>query len=267
MKVAVITGSTRGIGLGLATEFLKRGCAAVISGRGRGKVEAEVKRLGGIYGADKVAGQPGDVTDFNQVQAVWNAAKQKFGNVDIWINNAGITHTTKLFVELDPAEISPVINTNITGLVYGCKVALQGMMEQGCGHIYNLEGHGSDDRKRAGLMIYGTTKRAVKYFTEALIEETEEVPVQVGFLSPGIVVTDFLIEDMRKMNPEQLETVKAVYNCLADTVETVTPFLVENILKDDKHGTEIAWLTDEKANERFNSDEYCSRDLFSTYGL
>jgi hypothetical protein len=66
---------------------------------------------------------------------------------------------------------------------------------------------------------------------------------------------------------EELESVKAVLNCLADTVETVTPFLVENILKNDKHGAEISWLTEEKANERFNSDEYCSRDLFSRFGL
>jgi hypothetical protein len=54
---------------------------------------------------------------------------------------------------------------------------------------------------------------------------------------------------------------------LADTVETVTPFLVEGILQNDKNGTEIAWLTKEKANERLNSDEYANRDLFSQYGL
>jgi hypothetical protein len=50
-------------------------------------------------------------------------------------------------------------------------------------------------------------------------------------------------------------------------VETVTPFLVEGILKNDKHGTQIVWLTDEMANERFNSDEYMNRDFFSEYGL
>jgi NADP-dependent 3-hydroxy acid dehydrogenase YdfG len=267
MKVAVITGSTRGIGHGLAVEFLKRGCGVVISGRSTGAVEKEVQQLSGIYGGDKVAGIPCDVTVLGQVQTLWNGAQEKFGKVDIWINNAGVTHTTKVFTELDPAEISPVIDTNITGLVYGTKVALTGMMAQKYGQIYNLKGHGSDDRKRAGLLVYGTTKRAVRYFTEALIEETEGGPVQIGFISPGIVVTDFLIDDMRKMSPDELETVKAVYNCLADTVETVTPFLVENILQNDQHGVEIAWLTDEKANERFNSDEYCSRDFFSKYGL
>ena len=148
MKVAVITGSTRGIGLGLAVEFLKRGCPVVISGRSKDKLAKEVERLGERYGSDKVAGQPCDVTDVSQVQTLWNAAKKKFGRVDIWINNAGITHTTKLFVELDPGEIRPVIDTNITGLIYGSHVALRGMMKQGYGQIYNLLGHGSDDRKR-----------------------------------------------------------------------------------------------------------------------
>jgi len=267
MKVAVITGSTRGIGRGLAVEFLKRNCSVVVSGRSIGAVEKTVQQLSDLYGQEKVAGFPCDVTVLSQVQTLWDQAQQKFGSIDIWINNAGVTHTTKLFRDLDPAEIAPVINTNITGLIYGTKVALQGMIAQRHGQIYNVKGHGSDDRKRPGLLVYGTTKRAVRYFTEALIEETEGGPVQIGFISPGIVITDFLIDDIRKMSPEERETVKAVYNCLADTVETVTPFLVENILKNYQHGVEIAWLTDEKAQERFNSDEYCSRDFFSKYGL
>jgi short-subunit dehydrogenase len=267
MKTVVITGSTRGIGHGLAVEFLKRGSAVVISGRSKAVVDKEAHNLAKTYGNDRVAGIPCEVTDLAQVQALWDGAKKIFNTVDIWINNAGVTHTTKLFAELDPKEISPVVNTNITGLAYGCRVALQGMNEQGSGQIYNFEGHGSDGRKRPGLLIYGTTKRAVRYFTEALIEETEGGPVQVCYLSPGIVVTDFLIDDMRKMNPDDLETVKAVYNCLADTVETVTPFLADEVLKNTEHGIEIVWLTDEKANERFNSDEYCSRDFFSRHGL
>jgi len=267
MKTAVITGSTKGIGLGLAKEFFKRGCSVVLSGRNKHKLEQEVKIHEEEFGKDNVLGQICDVTDINQVLALWDAAKQKFGKVDIWINNAGITHSTKSLLELDPAEISPVINTNIVGLIYGSQVALKRMTEQGFGQIYNLEGHGSDNRKLPGLTVYGTSKRALRYFSEALIDEAEDTPVQVGMLSPGIVVTDFLLDDMRKMPPEQLETVRAIYNCLADKPETVTPFLVENILENDKNGTEIVWLTDEKANERFNSDEYNSRDFFSEYGL
>jgi hypothetical protein len=61
------------------------------------------------------------------------------------------------------------------------------------------------------------------------------------------------MHNLRKMEPDRLET--------------VTPFLVEGILQNDKNGTEIAWLTKEKANERFNSDEYANRDLLSQFGL
>ena len=212
-----------------------------------------MKRLADVFGADRVIGQPCDVTDLNQLQGLWDRAKERFGRVDIWINNAGIPNTSRPFWELDPAEIIPVVHTNIIGVMYGCHVALRGMMEQGFGQVYNLEGHGSDGSTLPGIAVYGTTKRAVRYFSEALLEEVEGTPVQIGMLSPGIVVTDFLMHNLRRMEPDRLET--------------VTPFLVEGILHNDKNGTEIAWLTMEKANERFNSDEYANRDLFSQYGL
>jgi NADP-dependent 3-hydroxy acid dehydrogenase YdfG len=251
----------------MAIEFLKRGCQVMLSGRSQATVDAEVQRLANQYGADKVSGTSCAVADHKQVKALWDAAYNRFGRVDIWINNAGVTHTTKHLAEMDIEEIKPVIDTNITGMIYGSKVALEGMLKQGFGQIYNMEGHGSNDSKLVGVSVYGTSKRALRYFTEVLIDETEGTPVQVCFLSPGIVLTDFLINGMRKRPAEELESIKPILNCLADAVETVTPFLVEHILKTDKHGVEIAWLTEEKANERLNSDEYYNRDLFSQFGL
>lgn len=267
MKTVVITGSTRGIGLGLAREFLKRGCKVVVSSRSRPALERVVAELGGAFGTGRVAGQPCDVTHFVEVQSLWDTAIRHFGRVDIWINNAGIANTMRSLLELDPAEVAPVVNTNITGVIYGSMIAFREMVRQGGGQIYNVYGHGFNDNKVSGLHVYGTTKRAVRYFTEALMQDAEGTPIQVGALGPGIVVTDFLIDDMRKMTPEQLEMVKPIYNCMADTVETVTPFLAEEMLKNDKNGAEIQWLTEEKIQERMNSDEYCSRDLFSSYGL
>lgn len=267
MKSIVITGSTRGIGHGLAVEFLKSGCRVMLSGRTQAAVDAAVQELAAQYGTANVAGQACDVSDWRQIRALWDAAKRAFGTVDIWINNAGVTHVTKNLSAMDIEEIKPVIDTNVTGMIYGSKIALEGMLTQGFGQIYNMEGHGSNDSKLPGVSVYGTSKRALRYFTEVLIDETEDTPVQVCFLSPGIVLTDFLINGMRKRPPEELESVKAILNCLADSVETVTPFLAAEILKNDKHGVEIAWLTEEKANERLNSDEYFNRDLFSKYGL
>lgn len=267
MKSIVITGSTKGIGRGLAQEFLKRGCKVALSSRNKDKLEQELKRAEKDFGKANVMGRTCDVTDFKDVQSLWDAAKQIFGTIDIWINNAGISNTTRVLWELDAAEIGPVVNTNVTGLLYGCRVALQGMIEQGSGQIYNIEGMGSDDLMMPGVTIYGATKRAVRYITESLIEEAKDTPVQFGTLRPGMVITDLLLNDMRKMDKEKLEETKPIFNALADKVETVAPFLVENILKNDKAGTMIAWLPEEKANARFADEKYLSRDLFSEHGL
>lgn len=267
MKTVVITGSSKGIGLGLAREFLKRGCSVILSGRNEDNLNNAVRSLGETYGQDKVSGQPCDVTDFNQVQALWNAAKKFSDTVDIWINNAGITNPSRLLWEVDPVDITRVINTNIIGVIYGSQVALKGMIEQGSGQIYNMEGFGSGDMMRAGMTLYGTTKRATRYFTESLVQEAENLPVQICTLGPGMVVTDFMLDDLKQLPEDKREENKIVYNILADTVETVTPFLVEEILKNDKTGAKIDWLTTEKANARFEDEEYLNRNLLGEFGL
>lgn len=267
MKSVVITGSSQGIGLGLAKEFLEKKCNVVLSARSKNRLEQERQKLADAFGGGSIVAESCDVTDLQQVRLLWNAAIKAFGKVDIWINNAGIMNTTKLFWKLDDLEIAPVVNTNILGVMYGSYVALQGMIQQGFGQIYNLEGMGSNDNMRAGFTVYGTTKRAVRYFTESLVEEARSTPVQIGTLGPGIVVTDFLIENMKKMPPDEYEQVKIVYNLLADKVEIVAPFLVENILANTQTGAKIDWLTDEKAAERFNSDEYAARNLLGEFGL
>lgn len=146
-------------------------------------------------------------------------------------------------------------------------MALQGMQAQGYGQIYTTEGYGSNDMMRTGFSVYGATKRAVRYFTEALVQVAENLPVQIGRISPGMVVTDFMIDGMRSLPPDHLETFKAIYNLLADPVETVAPFLADGVLTATETGTVIVWLTEEKIQERFNSEEYAGRDLFSRYGL
>ena len=267
MKSAVITGSTKGIGLGLARELLKRDCSVAISSRSSAAVEREVNILRREFGADKVVGLPCDVADYSQVQALWDTAKAAFGTVDIWINNAGISLSKIMLWDLPPDSIAPVVDTNMIGLMFGCQVAVRGMLDQGNGQIYNMEGHGSNDMMVPGLSVYGATKRGVTYFTDALEEELKTTPVQVGKIGPGIVITDLVIADLRAMSPEYFEQSKMIINMLADTVETVTPFLAEEILKNDKNGASIQWMTPDKANERMNSEEYFSRDLLSSYGL
>ena len=200
MKTVVITGSTKGIGRGLAVEFLKRNCRVVICGRNKDRLSRVKGELAEEYGADQVEAVTCDVTDFSQVEALWNKARERFKKVDIWINNAGITHSPGEFRNLDESSISKIVQTNITGLLYGCKAALNGMNDQGCGAVYNLEGLGSDGRMVKGVSVYGMTKRAVNYITQALTRELKNSSIIVGAIYPGMVVTDLLTSDLETMD-------------------------------------------------------------------
>jgi len=81
MKTVVITGSTRGIGYGLADTFLSLGCAVVVSGRTAEGVATSVETLASKHGGDKVYGYPCDVTEVDQIQALWDAANDRFGKI------------------------------------------------------------------------------------------------------------------------------------------------------------------------------------------
>ncbi|MEX0827578.1 MAG: SDR family oxidoreductase [Haliea sp.] len=262
MKSVVITGSTRGIGSGLAENFLERGCQVVISARGQDAVDKVVAELAARFGKDKVVGKACDITDAEALQTLWRAAAESFGRVDIWINNAGMSIRRLPLDKQTPADLQAIVNTNFIGLLLANKVALQGMYQQGSGQIWNMEGFGSTGQTAPGMAAYGATKRALNYLNKSLQKEVKGTPVQVCTLSPGIVVTELLIGDYDLTSPEWKKT-KKIFNILGDTVDTVAPFLVDGILKTDKSGSKVAWLTMGKAFGRFLTAGFNKRDLFA----
>jgi NAD(P)-dependent dehydrogenase (short-subunit alcohol dehydrogenase family) len=252
MANVVITGSTRGIGLGLAKEFRRLGHSVVISSRGTAAVDRAVAEVSAAPGGGKVIGVACDVSDKAAVQALWDGAAKNFGTVDVWINNAGLTGPKRNVADLTDAEIAPVVATNIWGMIYGTQVPLAGMTAQGSGKIFNFEGFGSDGMTAPGLTVYGLTKRALTYFTKSMNKEIKGSPVLLGTISPGIVVTD-LLEESKDEDPVRWEKTKRMYNILADRVETVVPFIVAGVLNASKPSTAIRWLTTPKAAWRFMS--------------
>ena len=137
------------------------------------------------------------------------------------------------------------------------RVALRGLLAQGSGQVWSMEGFGSGDQMQPGMTPYGATKRAVRYLTRSLQKEVKDTGVQVCTLSPGIVVTDLLIGDYDTSSPEW-EKSKKIFNILGDKVETVTPYLVDGILKSNKSGAKVAWLTNGKAFRRFMRSRFLS---------
>jgi len=260
-SVVIITGSTRGIGLGLARAFLEAGCRVVISGRAQEIAEEVGENLSSVFGVSHVRGCACDVSEYEQVQDLWDFSVGQFGRIDIWINNAGLGHNSLPFWEQDIEKINEIVSVNLQGVMYGSRVAMRGMLSQGWGEIYNMEGLGSDGRMLAGQTIYATSKRAVAYFTKAMAKEAKSTQIRISALSPGMVITDLLLGNTDTKTDSFLKA-KKIFNILADKVETVTPWLVEQMLSNPGKGRNIRWLTRRKVLWRFLRSPFYKRNLF-----
>lgn len=260
MKHVLITGSTRGIGFGLAKRFIEADLKVTVNGTSQSGVQIAIKNLRDIYPTAVVQGFSCNVSNYDEVELLWENAVKEFGNIDIWINNAGIDQARKYVWEMIEPELSQIININIAGVIYGSSVAFVNMQKQGGGQIFNMEGFGSDGMIMKKMTLYGTTKRAVRYFTRSLAKEAAQTKVLVGSLSPGMVLTDILLNSL-KSNPNEAESNKRIFNILADKVDIVTPFLCNKMLANTKNNTHIAWLTKSKVMIRFFSSIFIKRKL------
>ncbi len=260
MKTAVVTGSSRGIGFGLARELLRRGTNVVVTGRSQDAVDKALAELGQ---PDHVLGVAGDITDPSDVQALWDAAVARFGRVDIWINNAGTTTNPLPLWEVSSDEVRQTVETNLLGTLYGMQVAARGMRAQGGGQIFNVEGMGSKGEVQVGLLPYACTKAAVGYLDKAFRKELKDTSVQICSIRPGINVTEHLLHGSEHLDPARWEKTKKVFNILGDKPETTTPWIADKILATTKTGTRIAWLSTPKIAWRFTVAPFRKRDLFA----
>lgn len=260
-KAIVITGSTRGIGYGLADAFLQMGCAVTISGRSRESTTAALSGLAASRGLDRVFGYACDVTDPAQVMSLWDQSVNRFGKVDIWVNNAGYAGEMGMVWERPFEEVERVIDVNLAGTILGSQVAMRRMKTQGSGAIYNMEGMGSDGRKHSGLTLYGTTKYAVHYFTESLAREAKGTGILVGALRPGMVATD-LLRDRYRDRPEEWERAKRIFNILAEPVERVTPMLARQVLANRRNGAILSYSSTLKLLWKFVRSPFRKEKVF-----
>jgi len=237
----------------------------MVSSRGQAAVDAAVAGLAAQFPQQQVAGHACDVAAYDQVQALWDAAAAAFGRVDIWVNNAGRDGTKVPFIMIEPEDYRATVMTNLVGLMNCSRVCMAGMQRQQGGWIWNMEGMGSNGQVRPALAPYGATKCALRYFTTAMVRELKKTPVKVGYLSPGIVITDLLVPPPNRRG-EAWQRNKKILNILADTVETVTPFLVEGMLAAKESGTAVRWLTDGKIRWRFARSLFRRRDIFTPLG-
>lgn len=188
-KVAVITGSSRGLGLAIARRYASEGAAVVLSARSAGRVDEAVNALKaeGL----SAGGLAADVGSREQVDALAHYTLTTFGRMDIWVNNAGIAGIFGPTAHIPNSNFESVLNTNILGVHYGSLAALRHFVPQKRGKLINLLGRG-DTGPVANQNAYGASKIWVKSYTLALAKEYKASGVGIYAFNPGLVDTDLL---------------------------------------------------------------------------
>lgn len=193
-KVAIITGSSRGVGKYIATELAKEGCNIVVAARS--EQETDPKLPGTIYSTAEelrslsVRALPvrTDVTDEESIRAMVQATMNEFGRIDLLVNNAGIMSPGRLW-EIPIKRWDIVTRVNVRGAVLCCQAVLPHMIEGRDGVIINISSIAADQKGMTNAS-YSVTKQALRKLSEALADETKEYNIRVFSLSPeGLVIT------------------------------------------------------------------------------
>lgn len=270
MKTVVITGSARGFGYEMAKLFRSKDLNVVVCDISKEALKEAEDKLNNIEGKGKVLSFVADITKEDNVINLIQNTKKELGTIDIWINNAGVNQPNVALWELEKSTIDRLIDIDLKGTILCTKHIMPVMIEQNGGQIYNVEGHGSNDAKIFGLSLYGTAKRAVTYFTEALAHEVDEkkLNVCVGKITPGIMITNFITTALGDGEHIELdEKTKKIYNILGDYPETIAEFMVDKILNNTKNNVKFTWLSNGRAAVRFMTSGFNKRDFFETKTL
>lgn len=265
MKTVIITGSARGFGYEMIKLFRNNNFNTVICDIDENALKTAKEELEKEIGNGKVLAIKADVTNESDVQNLIDETLKNVETIDIFINNAGVNQPDKPIWEVDTKSIDRLIDIDLKGTILCSKLIMPIMIKQGYGQIFNVEGYGSNDAKSVGLSIYGTTKRAVTYFTEALAFENEKLNtnVKIGKITPGIMITNFITTALGNGEKIELpEKTKKVYNILGDYPETIANYIVPRVINNTKNNAKIVWLTNRKAFFRFMSAGFSKRDFF-----
>lgn len=184
----IITGSTSGIGMGVAHSFAKAGHKVAINGRRMNDAaEAAMKEFTDAYGADNVIFAGADISKPDQIDGMVDATVKAFGQVDVLVQNAGIQHTAPV-VDFPNDRWEQIISVNLSSVFYGAKTVLPMMLKQGYGRIINVASvHGLVASKEKAA--YVAAKHGVVGLTKVMALETAETPVTCNCICPGWVLT------------------------------------------------------------------------------
>src|SRR6266542_1984536 len=221
-KVVLITGASSGLGEATARLLSAESAIVVLGARRVERIQSLADELNGSGG--KALAVITDVTQFDQVKRLVDAAAQTYGRVDVMLNNAGLMPHSPL-ERLKAEDWDQMIDVNIKGVLYGIAAALPYMKEQRSGHFINVSsvaGH----KVRAGGAVYAATKHAVRVISEGLREEVKDYNLRTTIISPGAVDTELTNTISEPDVAESFQQFYKDYAIPADSFARVVAFAI-----------------------------------------
>lgn len=190
-KVAIVTGGTKGIGFGIAEEFIKEGARVVICGRNEETgvaAAAELQTLGG-----EILFIPCDVGDIDSLDELVEQTVDHFGRLDIYVANAGINDPDKThFLDITPEQYDKIMDINLRGMFFGGQRAARQMVKQGDGGVLinmsSVNAHLALDSQ----MVYTTSKGAIQQLTKVQAVALAQYNIKVNAMAPGPIDTELM---------------------------------------------------------------------------
>jgi 3-oxoacyl-[acyl-carrier protein] reductase len=196
-KTALVTGAARGIGLAIARRLVAEGARVALVDLDRATVEAAATPLG-----DRALGLAADVTLTADVERAVRAVTERWGRLDIAVNNAGITGGSKLTWEITDEEWHRVLAVDLTAVFLVARAAVRVMLGQGSGRIINIASIAGKEGNPT-LVPYSTAKAGVIGLTKALAKEVATKGILVNAVAPAVIGTD-MVQQMSRETVEML---------------------------------------------------------------
>ena len=199
-KVAIVTGGASGLGQGIVEKFVEAGADVVIADVNDDTGEGVAAQCG-----VRAWFRHADVADAADVESLVQATVDRFGGLDVMVNNAGISSKMyKSFLTADLSDFQRVMSVNVLGVMLGTQAAARHMADHGGGSIINISSIGGL-QAGGGVMTYRASKAAVIHFSNSVATELAPLGISVNCIAPGGIPTPILASSVSGLPPEAVE--------------------------------------------------------------